>query len=62
MIMLVPRFYALFEECIENGASRGLQRAYKHDENPTRESMVESITNCIMGELHERFVFPDEAA
>lgn len=59
--MLVPRFYKLFEDCIENGAARGLNRAYKHDENPSREKVIESVTNCIMGELHENFTFPDES-
>lgn len=57
--MLKPRFYKLFEETIEDGARRGYHRARKHTENPTDEAVIESIVNCIMGDLHENFIFPD---
>lgn len=57
--MLKPRFYKLFEETIEAGAQRGYHRARKHTENPTDEAVIESIVNCIMGDLHENFIFPD---
>lgn len=57
--MLTPRFYKLFEETIEAGVRRGYHRARKHTENPTDEAVVDSIVNCVMGELHENFIFPD---
>lgn len=58
--MLRPRFYKLFEDSIESGATRGVNRAYKYSDSPTREELIQSITNCIMGDLHENFIFPDE--
>jgi hypothetical protein len=58
--MMRPRFYKLLEESIEAGARRGYRRAYKHNENPTDEELIEAVTNCIMGELHENFTFTNE--
>ena len=55
-----PRFYKLLEDSIESGARRGYARALKHNENPDTETIIESITNCIMGDLHENFTFDDE--
>jgi hypothetical protein len=55
-----PRFYKLLEESIEAGAKRGYVRAFKHTDSPKEEAIIESITNCIMGELHENFEFDDD--
>jgi hypothetical protein len=47
----------LIEECVENGATRGYHRAYKYTENPGVEQILDSISECIMSEFHERFSF-----
>ena len=53
-----PKFLPLLEECIENGARRGYFRAHKHVDKPTDEAILDAITECIMGEIHEWFDFP----
>ena len=58
--MMKPRFYKLLEQSVEDGARRGYHRAFKHNDSPSEDSILESITNCIMGELHENFTFEDQ--
>lgn len=58
--MLKPRFYPLLERSIEDGVRRGYSRIHKHNETPTQEEIVQSIINCVMGELHENFTFENQ--
>lgn len=58
--MMKPRFYKILEQSIESGASRGYIRAFKHTDSPTEDAIIASITNAIMGELHENFNFEDD--
>lgn len=58
--MLKPRFYPLLEQSIEDGVRRGYSRIHKHNETPTEEEIVQSIINCVMGELHENFIFENQ--
>ena len=36
------KFFPVLEMCIENGITFGLNRAYKHDDAPSREVMIEN--------------------
>lgn len=54
------REYVLLRECVEKGVQRGLHRAYKHSENPDHDQVCAQIENCVMAEIIEYFIFPDE--
>ena len=49
------KFFPVLEMCIENGITFGLNRAYKHDDAPSREVMMESIKREIETQLYEWF-------
>jgi len=55
-----PNYRAIIEECVEIGVRRGYRRAHKHTESPQEEAIFESIENCVMSELVERFFFDFE--
>lgn len=55
-----PRMYPVLEMCIENGTRRGINRAYKHTDEPSREAVEENIIREIMNEIHEWFAFEED--
>lgn len=55
-----PKIKAILDRAIEEGVRRGYRRAHKHVENPTEESICESIEVCVMGEIYEYFTFDEE--
>lgn len=57
--MMKPKFMPLLRECIENGVMRGYARAFKHNDSPSELDILESINECIMGELYEWFDFEE---
>ena len=50
-----PKFYPLLLRCIEDGAQIGYFRAFKHDDKPSEEIIVERIVDAITSELYEAF-------
>ena len=57
-----PDIYKLIEMCVETGTARGLRRAYKHDDAPTKDQIEEQISKAVMLEVCEWFKFePGEA-
>ena len=56
-----PRLYHILSECVENGVRRGWHQSHKHVESPREEHVIESIENCVMGEITTYFSFDDEA-
>jgi len=50
-----PKFYPLLLRCIEEGAQIGYFRAFKHDDKPSEEIMVERIVEAITNEIYEAF-------
>jgi hypothetical protein len=56
-----PRIYPLVEEAVEVGTRRGYRLAHKHVEDPTEEAIINKITDCVMGEIAERFVFDNDS-
>lgn len=59
MIGMMPnmkvKFFPVLEMCIENGISLGFNRAYKHDDTPSREIIMENIKREIESQLYEWF-------
>lgn len=55
--VLRVRVYPLLEEAVERAVAYGLNRAYKHEDNPTRETVGEAIRLEVMNELCELFDF-----
>lgn len=54
-----PRYYTILERAVEEGALRGYIRAFKHDENPSEDRVVENIRAAIMNEIAEYFTFDE---
>ena len=50
-----PKVIKVLEMCIEIGTSVGLNRAYKHDSNPSRDTVESSIAMEIMNQIYEWF-------
>jgi len=55
-----PKFRVLLDQAISEGVLRGYRRAFKHNENPTEETIVETIEDCVMGSLYEYFTFDED--
>lgn len=55
-----PKFRVLLDQAINEGVRRGYHRAFKHNENPTEETIIETIEDCVMSSIHEYFTFEDE--
>jgi hypothetical protein len=55
-----PNYRVILLECVEAGVRRGYHRAYKHTESPQEEAIFESIEDCVMSEIVERFFFDFE--
>lgn len=51
--------YKLIEKCVEDGAQFGLNRAFKHDDAPTDEGIINEIVAAVMQELCEWFEFEE---
>lgn len=52
-----PNTYHVLSHCIEQGVQFGLNRAFKHDDNPTREVIEEHLERELMNAIHEWFTF-----
>ena len=55
-----PKAREVLELAIEQGVARGYRRAFKYVENPTEESILSSIEECVMSAIYDWFEF-DEA-
>ena len=55
-----PKFRVILDQAINEGVRRGYSRSFKHNENPTEETIIETIEDCVMGSIHEYFDFPEE--
>ena len=54
-----PKFIPLLEQCIETGISLGYNRAFKHNDSPTKEEIEQEIHRAVMNEIYEWFDFPE---
>jgi hypothetical protein len=51
--------YSIIVDAVEKGVMFGLNRAYKHTDTPSRETIAENVEREIMNILCEIFVFED---
>lgn len=49
--------YVVLERAVESGARLGYKRAFKYNENPTEDAIVDAITDAIMLTVSEVFIF-----
>ena len=54
-----PKIYPILEECIESGIRFGFRRAFKHDDDPSEEQVVEHMLREIMNAICEKFDFEE---
>ena len=54
-----PRFYDLLVKCISDGARLGVDRAYKHTDNPSSPTIAPDVYEAITNEIHEWFDFEE---
>jgi hypothetical protein len=52
-----PNFFKILETCIEEGLSRGFDRAYKHEENPNKNTVLDKQIQAVMEEIFLWFEF-----
>ena len=50
---------SLMERCVEDGIGIGFHRAYKHNDNPTKEQLMTHIYDEVMNEISEWFTFEE---
>jgi hypothetical protein len=50
-------YYAIISDCLETGCRRGVQRAFKHTDDPTLDQIQEAVYDAVMIELNEKFYF-----
>jgi hypothetical protein len=55
-----PKFHIVLETAIKQGVSYGYQRAHKHVENPSEESIIMNIEEQVMFAIYEWFDFGEE--
>lgn len=53
------RTYNILTRAIEDGITFGWNRAYKYTDNPTPDVFHREITNAIMMNIDESFIFPE---
>ena len=58
--MMKPKFRLILEMAIDEGVSTGYYRAHKHAEDPSPETIIESIQEHVMSKMYEYFDFEEE--
>lgn len=51
--------YRVLAEAVELGVQTGWRRAHKHTDHPAAETLQQAITDAVLLECSERFIFPD---
>jgi hypothetical protein len=55
--MMTPKFRVILEQAISEGVARGYRRAFKHVENPSENTICETIEEQVMSSLYDYFDF-----
>jgi hypothetical protein len=55
-----PKIRVILEQAIEDGVRRGYHRAFKHIDSPAEQTILDSIEDCVMGQIYEYFTFDEE--
>lgn len=56
-----PKFKAVLDMCMENGLKLGMSRAYKHDDNPSQEFIIQKQYDAIVEQLYEWFDLDEQS-
>ena len=54
-----PKFFPVLEMCIESGITRGYNRAFKHNDNPSEQEIIDNISKAIVEDIFEWFDIDD---
>lgn len=60
MNALIPKVYPLLLDAVYVGTQTGYRRAFKHNDSPPEEWIIEKITDSVMAEIFERFEIPEK--
>ncbi len=52
--------YLILERAVREGALLGYRRAFKHNENPSEDAIIDEITESVMLSVSEVFDFPEQ--
>lgn len=55
-----PDKYRVLEMAVRDGVAIGYRRAFKHDDSPSDERVIDTIEQAIMTQICEWFKFKDE--
>lgn len=53
--IMKPKFFPVLEMCIEAGATRGYNRAFKHNDTPSEREIIDNISKAIVEDIFEWF-------
>ena len=57
--IMKPKFFPVLEQCIESGTTRGYNRAFKHNDNPSEQEIIDNISKAIVEDIFEWFDIDD---
>lgn len=49
--------YKVMTECVEEGARCGVNRAFKHTDEPSIEQIIQEVETAVMDSIFEKFLF-----
>jgi hypothetical protein len=54
---MTPNHYAIITECVDIGTRRGVQRAFKHTDDPSLDQIEQAVHDAVMLEICEKYYF-----
>jgi hypothetical protein len=54
-----PDLYRILSMAVRDGAAIGYRRAYKHDDSPDEDRIIDAIENAVMMQICEWFRFEE---
>ena len=58
--MLKPKTYTILVEAVENGVRYGINRSFKHTDNPSKDHIIQEVETAVINEILEWFDIVDE--
>lgn len=56
---MTPREYKVLEMAVQDGVAIGYRRAFKHNDNPDEDAIIDKIQQEVMNQICEWFKFED---
>lgn len=57
--MLRPKTYTILVDAVENGVRYGMNRAYKHSDDPPKDHIAQEVETAVINEILEWFMIDD---